>query len=98
MIAAANPTTIEMRAPKRSCESTSDPLSVVPSQCSELGGARVSRLEAYGSSGAIALPKMAMKMKRPSTARPKRPRQVPKSSSRALAPRHRACTRGSRKK
>ena len=76
----------------------------------QLGGASTSRLDAVGSYGASALPKIATKTERPSTAMPNRPRQVP-SSTRRAAPVDRGaslvdvdrslivdCTRGSRTK
>ncbi len=74
MMAAENPTAIEMRDPSRKPDSTSAPLPSVPSQCSELGGARISGWKSrVGSSGASHGAVSAISVKKIRMPRPARP-------------------------
>ena len=84
--AAAKPTTIETRAPTRICEKTSAPFSVVPRMWSSSAAASTSRLEAFGSYGASAVPKIATNANRPRIAEPEPPAPGAEQQARGSAP------------
>src|SRR3954447_414055 len=96
MNAAANPTMIETRAPTSSCENTSEPTSVVPSQWSVLGLASTSVLDALGAYGGSTAPKIATELYTASTITDARPRLDRHSALKLTALADRGRSTGSR--